>query len=157
MPTMFLLHALPCAVLPLLPVPQYPTTWMHELGHNLYLNHAGSFQQVAGGGTQFVAYKDDSGAMGHCCSTRCFNAPHSHQLGWSKAVDTLNKDNFGAGAAMVCRTCCLLASLRVQLCSRVKRGFTGVNVTRICAVLQQPVPPLRSILYAIVCLKCMLP
>ncbi|KAF6265132.1 Gametolysin peptidase M11-domain-containing protein [Scenedesmus sp. NREL 46B-D3] len=75
----------------------YPTTWMHELGHNLYLNHAGSFQQVAGGGTQFVAYKDDSGAMGHCCSTRCFNAPHSHQLGWSKAVDTLNKDNFGAG------------------------------------------------------------
>eukprot|EP00882_Tetradesmus_deserticola_P011395 GHRQ01012056.1.p3 GENE.GHRQ01012056.1~~GHRQ01012056.1.p3 ORF type:complete len:131 (-),score=21.21 GHRQ01012056.1:3135-3527(-) len=71
---------------------------MHELGHNLYLNHAGSFQPVAGGGSQFVAYKDDSGAMGHCCSTRCFNAPHSHQLGWSSAVDTLNKDNFAAGA-----------------------------------------------------------
>jgi hypothetical protein len=29
---------------------------------------------------QFVSYKDDSGAMGHCCSMRCFNAPHSYQV-----------------------------------------------------------------------------
>jgi hypothetical protein len=70
---------------------------MHEMGHNLYLNHAGSFQPGQNGGSQYIAYKDDSGAMGHCCSTRCFNAPHSYQLGWSKAVDTLDKENFPAG------------------------------------------------------------
>jgi hypothetical protein len=27
---------------------QYPTTWLHELGHNLYMNHAGSYQDVGG-------------------------------------------------------------------------------------------------------------
>ncbi|WIA38079.1 hypothetical protein OEZ86_001448 [Tetradesmus obliquus] len=76
----------------------FPTTWMHELGHNLYLNHAGSFQPLSSGGnSQYIAYKDDSGAMGHCCSTRCFNAPHSFQLGWSKALDSLSKGNFAAG------------------------------------------------------------
>lgn len=74
---------------------------MHELGHNLFLNHAGSFQPVRSGGIQYIAYKDDSGAMGHCCSTRCFNAPHSFQLGWSKPIDVLNKDNLPQGEGWV--------------------------------------------------------
>ncbi|KAF8055403.1 Abcb6 [Scenedesmus sp. PABB004] len=77
---------------------QFPTTWLHELGHNLYLNHAGSFQAPPGGGAPaYVAYKDDSGAMGHCCSTRCFNAPHSFQLGWSRPIDVLTKDSLPPG------------------------------------------------------------
>jgi hypothetical protein len=84
------------------PALQFPTTWMHEIGHNLYLNHAGSFQPAQAGGSQYIAYKDDSGAMGHCCSTRCFNAPHSYQLGWSKAVDSLDKENFPAGKMGLC-------------------------------------------------------
>jgi DNA-directed RNA polymerase specialized sigma24 family protein len=31
---------------------QYPTTWLHELGHNLYMNHAGSYQDNRGGSMQ---------------------------------------------------------------------------------------------------------
>lgn len=31
---------------------QYPTTWLHELGHNLYMNHAGSYQDNGGGSMQ---------------------------------------------------------------------------------------------------------
>lgn len=31
---------------------QYPTTWLHELGHNLYMNHAGSYQDTGTGALQ---------------------------------------------------------------------------------------------------------
>eukprot|EP00882_Tetradesmus_deserticola_P029122 GHRQ01032545.1.p3 GENE.GHRQ01032545.1~~GHRQ01032545.1.p3 ORF type:complete len:126 (+),score=39.24 GHRQ01032545.1:369-746(+) len=117
---------------------------MHELGHNLYLNHAGSFQPVAGGGSQFVAYKDDSGAMGHCCSTRCFNAPHSHQLGWSTAIDTLNKDNFAAGAPSPQTKTCFCWYSRSTFrwyscmygCSK-QTGFAEEAATHVCWLLQQ--------------------
>lgn len=79
---------------------QYPATWMHELGHNLYLNHAGSYQ-YQDGVSQYVEYKDDSGTMGHCCDTRCYNAPHSFQLGWSKPLGVLHKGNFPTGESVV--------------------------------------------------------
>ncbi|KAG2437883.1 hypothetical protein HXX76_005500 [Chlamydomonas incerta] len=49
-------------------------SYLHELGHNLWLGHAG------------VGSCDDcdwSCAMGMCCRTRCFNGPHAWQLGWS--------------------------------------------------------------------------
>lgn len=38
----------------LLPLVQYPTTWLHELGHNLYMNHAGSYQDTGGGSMQVI-------------------------------------------------------------------------------------------------------
>ncbi|KAG2493860.1 hypothetical protein HYH03_008076 [Edaphochlamys debaryana] len=51
--------------------------YLHELGHNLWLGHAG------------VGSCDEcdwSSAMGMCCRTRCFNGPHSWQLGWAKPL-----------------------------------------------------------------------
>lgn len=50
--------------------------YFHELGHNLGLHHA--------------AYKGDeygdlSSAMGYCCVNRCFSAPHSDALNWTRA------------------------------------------------------------------------
>jgi hypothetical protein len=53
-------------------------TYAHELGHNLYLNHAGS--RGDGG------YGDFSATMGYCCDVRCFNPPHAWQMGWATAV-----------------------------------------------------------------------
>jgi hypothetical protein len=35
---------------------QYPTTWLHELGHNLYMNHAGSYQDRGSGALQVSTY-----------------------------------------------------------------------------------------------------
>eukprot|EP00198_Chlamydomonas_reinhardtii_P007767 XP_001697104.1 predicted protein [Chlamydomonas reinhardtii] len=49
-------------------------SYLHELGHNLWLGHAG------------VGSCDDcdwSCAMGMCCRARCFNGPHAWQLGWA--------------------------------------------------------------------------
>jgi hypothetical protein len=62
---------------------------MHELGHNLYLNHAG--KQGDNG------YGDLSCTMGFCCDVRCYNAPHAFQLGWARPIATLHKDNFPSG------------------------------------------------------------
>lgn len=53
-------------------------TYAHELGHNLYLNHAGS--RGDGG------YGDFSATMGYCCDVRCFNPPHLWQVGWATAL-----------------------------------------------------------------------
>lgn len=51
-----------------------PELLAHEIGHNLNLKHAG---------TSFDEYGDSSCAMGACCSTVCFNAPHLDILGWN--------------------------------------------------------------------------
>lgn len=56
---------------------QKPTTYFHEIGHNLYMNHAGKWGNKG--------YDDMSGAMGYCCDLRCHNAPHSHQVGLVRA------------------------------------------------------------------------
>jgi hypothetical protein len=72
---------------------------MHELGHNLWLNHAGSYRpNKVTGQLEYISYQDDSGAMGFCCTTRCYNAPHAFQLGWSVPLDVLHWGNFPAGA-----------------------------------------------------------
>jgi hypothetical protein len=68
---------------------QEPTTYFHEISHNLYCNHAGKWGKKG--------YEDMSGAMGYCCDIRCHNAPHSHQLGWAGPVKTLSSDNWPAG------------------------------------------------------------
>lgn len=98
---------------------QQPQTIFHELGHNLYLNHAG--KPVADTNSLDYHYGDWSGeaatalsskqhavsvvseslycveqlsvvctgAMGLCCDMRCFNAPHNYQLGWASPIATL--------------------------------------------------------------------
>ena len=55
-----------------------PQAIAHELGHNLFMAHAGSSD--TGGG--FDEYGDSAGLMGSCCSPRCPNTPHAWQLGW---------------------------------------------------------------------------
>ncbi|KAL4421243.1 hypothetical protein ABPG75_010534 [Micractinium tetrahymenae] len=55
-----------------------PNAMAHELGHNLFLAHAGA---VSSAGV-FDEYADMSGIMGYCCSDRCPNTPHAWQLGW---------------------------------------------------------------------------
>ncbi|KXZ48389.1 hypothetical protein GPECTOR_28g796 [Gonium pectorale] len=49
-------------------------SYLHELGHNLWLSHAGLGS---------CPDCDWSCTMGLCCRTRCFNGPHSWQLGWA--------------------------------------------------------------------------
>ncbi|KAF8054728.1 Abcb6 [Scenedesmus sp. PABB004] len=72
--------------------------WGGMAGSAAATTAAPGFQAPPGGGAPaYVAYKDDSGAMGHCCSTRCFNAPHSFQLGWSRPIDVLTKDSLPPG------------------------------------------------------------
>lgn len=49
--------------------------YFHELGHNLGLAHASYMDDQ---------YGDQTDAMGYCCSYRCFAAPHTDLLKWSK-------------------------------------------------------------------------
>ena len=49
--------------------------YLHEIGHNLGLQHAG---------TASSEYGDATDAMGYCCNVRCYNGIHAHQLGTSK-------------------------------------------------------------------------
>ncbi|KAG1679293.1 hypothetical protein FOA52_009323 [Chlamydomonas sp. UWO 241] len=71
-----------------------PASWFHELGHNYFLRHA---SLAAPGGEN----ADFSCAMGYCCAVRCFNPPHTWQLGWSDLIATLSQSNLPAGAHRV--------------------------------------------------------
>ena len=70
-----------------------PTSWahkvadyMHEMGHNLGMGHAGEID-----GSPF---SDMSDAMAACCPTRCYNAPHNMLLGWMMPTLELRDANF---------------------------------------------------------------
>ncbi|GAB4814055.1 hypothetical protein N2152v2_001101 [Parachlorella kessleri] len=52
--------------------------YFHELGHHFYLSHAGQVNQAGA----LVEYLDTSCTMGFCCALRCYNAPHTWQMGW---------------------------------------------------------------------------
>lgn len=54
-------------------VSRQSSTYVHEIGHNLGLNHAGYNGD---------AYGDWSSAMGYCCQSRCYSAPHIDDLKW---------------------------------------------------------------------------
>ena len=57
-------------------VSRQSSVYVHELGHNLGLNHAGYNGDP---------YGDWSDAMGYCCQSRCFNAAHMDDLNWRVA------------------------------------------------------------------------
>ncbi|KAL4439956.1 hypothetical protein ABPG75_002957 [Micractinium tetrahymenae] len=52
--------------------------YAHELGHNIYLVHAGKYNPDG----WYDEYGDWSSWMGYCCNDRCPNAPQMWQLGW---------------------------------------------------------------------------
>eukprot|EP00039_Didymoeca_costata_P020193 m.340411 g.340411 ORF g.340411 m.340411 type:complete len:924 (+) comp19286_c0_seq1:195-2966(+) len=54
--------------------------YTHEMGHNLGLAHGGNNLYSSGNSRE---YGDSSCAMGFCCTTRCYNAPHNVELGWT--------------------------------------------------------------------------
>ena len=82
-------------------------TVMHELGHTMMLDHAN---------TPGVEYRDTSCAMGFCCSTRCFNAPHSYILGWNDPVEDLTATWNGTPRKII------VPALRSRVASFVKFG-----------------------------------
>ncbi len=69
-----------------------PQAITHELGHNLFMAHAGSFNAAG----VYDEYADSSGVMGYCCDNRCPNAPHAWQLGWI-SVQQLDGTSLKAG------------------------------------------------------------
>ena len=78
----------------------------HELGHNLGLAHAGR-ALVAGEATSDpdsaskMEYGDLSGAMGFCCTSRGYNAPHLIELGWATPMALVNSDSLPSQNASV--------------------------------------------------------
>jgi len=58
-----------------------PGVYLHEISHNLGLNHAS---------TETDEYGDLTDIMGYCCSQRCYNAPHSEMLSWTTPFLTLD-------------------------------------------------------------------
>jgi len=53
-----------------------PLIYLHEIGHNWKLHHAGNeFSKWE--------YSDSSSAMGYCCRTVCYNFLHAWQLGFA--------------------------------------------------------------------------
>lgn len=69
-----------------------PEAITHELGHNLFLAHAGTWKPDG----SFDEYGDQTGAMGYCCEPRCFNTPQSWQMGWL-SVQHFDASNLRAG------------------------------------------------------------
>jgi hypothetical protein len=74
-------------------------TYVHELGHNLGLNHAKSRDFGTVGGAD-IEYGDASDAMGYCCEDRCFNAPHLDQLKTGSELASLRLDEVPSGDGM---------------------------------------------------------
>jgi hypothetical protein len=60
----------------------FPTTRLHELGHNLGLYHAGLPPGMPAG-----EYGDESSPQGSARAWKGFNAPHRYQLGWLSSAD----------------------------------------------------------------------
>jgi hypothetical protein len=67
-------------------VSRQSSVYVHELGHNLGLNHAGYNGD---------AYGDWSDAMGYCCQSRCFNAAHMDDLKWRAAKAVYDTGSLG--------------------------------------------------------------
>ena len=55
-----------------------PQAMSHELGHNLFMGHAGAATPAGA----FDEYGDSTCFMGHCCEQRCPNTAHAWQMGW---------------------------------------------------------------------------
>eukprot|EP00962_Isochrysis_galbana_P048377 scaffold20143_cov118-Isochrysis_galbana.AAC.1 len=62
----------------------FPTTRLHEFGHNLGLYHSGLPP-----GMPAAEYGDDSSLQGSARAWKGFNAPHRFQLGWLSSPDVV--------------------------------------------------------------------
>jgi hypothetical protein len=89
-----------------------PQAIAHELGHNLFMGHSGSFTAA---GT-LDEYADSTALMGYCCDARCPNTPHAWQQGWI-SVQQLDGSSLPAGR-----------TLSVQLASQAASGRSGLRV-----------------------------
>ncbi len=49
------------------------------------------------GSPETCSHCDWSSAMGYCCDTRCFSAPHNFQMGWSKPIAKINGERLSVG------------------------------------------------------------
>lgn len=87
----------------------------HEMGHNQFLDH--SAMLYADGSVH--VYADTSDAMGFCCADRCYNTPHSWQLGWL-APQVLDAGNLGPGDTR---------SVTIAAQSRSKYSGLQINAT----------------------------
>eukprot|EP00798_Chlamydomonas_sp_ICE-L_P027134 gene27134-2363_t len=67
--------------------------YFHEIGHNLYLGHAGKYN------SESCTTCDWSCAMGMCCRVRCFNSVHNWNLGWASPTQghVIEKSNISPG------------------------------------------------------------
>lgn len=61
-------------------IPNMISAYFHEIGHNLGLMHASYMNDQ---------YGDLTDTMGYCCNVRCFSAPNSFKLKWSRPVTEL--------------------------------------------------------------------
>lgn len=58
-------------------IPKEIAVYMHELGHNLGLPHASYMSDQ---------YGDLTDVMGYCCKVRCFAAPNTDRMKWTRAA-----------------------------------------------------------------------
>ncbi|GAX78345.1 hypothetical protein CEUSTIGMA_g5787.t1 [Chlamydomonas eustigma] len=79
---------------------QQPQLYMHEIGHNYRLGHADAYADPGPGASILVQHGDWSCSMGYCCQTRCMNAPHAWQMGWTSAKLGLSSKNLTAGVPL---------------------------------------------------------
>ncbi|KAG2492538.1 hypothetical protein HYH03_009203 [Edaphochlamys debaryana] len=76
---------------------QQKQVYLHEMGHNYNLMHAATLEN---GGPDACSHCDWSSAMGYCCDTRCLSPPHAYQLGWAKALATVNDSQLTTGTTL---------------------------------------------------------
>jgi hypothetical protein len=113
------------------------SAYVHEIGHNLGLTHA---HAGVSGGPGFE-YGDASCAMGFCCWSRCFNAPHREQLGWAWGGLVLNQNSLPAGRWLKLK----LADSRLGAASYLRLegsgGWIYVDLRRIAKPVDDEIPP----------------
>ncbi|PRW57195.1 hypothetical protein C2E21_4079 [Chlorella sorokiniana] len=107
-----------------------PQPIAHELGHNLYMAHAGA----ANADGSFDEYGDSTCVMGHCCDTRCPNTPHAWQMGWV-SLQQLDGTSLKAGQTV---TAVVAAQASLTAANTATRS-AGLRITPSWSAGAQPI------------------